>query len=273
MTWLSWIVMAASGTAAMRAAIDRGDLDEAARQGAIAGPAVVERALAASDRATQLAAIAAAPSTEDRAELLDALARLAAGPDRRTAIPAAGAARMIARDLARQRRMHDVDSARADDLAEDDVARWRAAWGELALRGDRWIELRLAALDTAAALDPGGVGGDLATALHDPDPTFRRAAATIVPAPAPPATIPLLAIAVVSDPELDVALGAAQSLCIAVDDAPRPVLDALGAAGVARLRAMAIAGRPDAAALREVARCLTADGSPESLAAVHQIKK
>ncbi|MBA3542469.1 MAG: hypothetical protein H0T79_22835, partial [Deltaproteobacteria bacterium] len=77
-----------AGLASMRAAIERGDLDEAARQGAMAGPVIVERALASRDRTTQLAGIVAATEVEDRAELLPALATLASGPDRRTAIPA-----------------------------------------------------------------------------------------------------------------------------------------------------------------------------------------
>ena len=114
MAWQHVLVLGASGIAAMRAALERGDLDEAVRQGALAGPVVVERALHAGDRATRLAGIAAAPVVEDRAELLDALADAAGGPDRRTAIPAAAAARAIARELERQ--------GRPDDLAADDVA-------------------------------------------------------------------------------------------------------------------------------------------------------
>ena len=206
MPWLN-VVLAAGAIAAMTAAFERGDLDEAARRGALAGPAVVERALADPRRPTRLAAIAAAPLVEDRAELLDALARAAGGPDRRTAIPAAAAARAIARELAR----HD----RPDDLAGDDLATWRGAWAGLAMRGDRWIELRLLALDTAAALDPAGLGVELGAALRDPDPAFRRAAATIVPVPAPPASYAQLAGAVVGDTDPEVALGAAQSLCLA----------------------------------------------------------
>jgi hypothetical protein len=256
MSWLHLIVLGATGAAAMRAAIARGDLDEAARQGALAGPAVVEQALAATDRMTRLAAIAAAPLVEDRAELLDALARVAAAADRRTAIPAADAARRIARELAR----HD----RPDDIAQDDVATWRAAWATLAMRGDRWIELRVLALDTAAALDPDGTGVDLAAALRDPDPAFRRAAASIVPLPAPAATYAPLASAIVGDSDPDVALGAAQSLCLSLDPAgnARPILDALGAAGLARLRALVRDGRPvGATAVRDAARCLDADAA------------
>lgn len=252
MSLLHLIVVGAAGIAAMRAALERGDLDEAARQGALAGPVVVERALGSADRLTRLAAIAAAPITTDRAELLGALARVAGGPDRRTAIPAASAARTIARELA----AHD----RPDDIADDDLATWRAAWARLALRGDRWIELRLLALDTAAALDRGRVGVALAAAFGDPDPAFRRAVASIVPLPAPPATREELAGAVVHDTDPGVALAAAQTLCLSLDAAqPRPILDALGAAGLARIRAL-VAGpqRPVEPAVRDAARCLEA---------------
>lgn len=265
MSWLQVIVVAAAGTAAMRAAFERGDLDEAARQGARAGPAVVERALGSPDRLTRLAAITAAPVVEDRAELLAALARVAGGADHRTAIPAAQAARAIARAIARR--------DRPDDVADGDLAAWRAAWGALALRGDRWIELRLAALDTAAALDPAGTGVDLAAALGDPDPAFRRAAATVVPLPAPAAAYAALAGAVIHDTDAAAALGAAQSLCLSLDGGarPGPILGALGPAGLARIRALVTGALPDAVpppALRDAGRCLAADGSPESRAAL-----
>jgi hypothetical protein len=269
MTWLTGIALAAATLATMRAALERGDLDEAARQGALAGPVVVERGLAASDRVTRLAAIAAAPIVEDRAELLDALARAAAGPDRRTAIPAASAARTIARELSKDL----ARRGRPDDLADDDLAGWRATWSQLAMRGDRWIELRLVALDTAAALDPAGTGVELTAALRDPDPGFRLAAATIGPLPAAPASYAALAGAVIHDADPAVALGAAQSLCAAL--APprtRPVLAALGDAGLARIRAILATDpradrRIDPIAARDAGRCLAAGGSPASAAA------
>src|SRR5690349_13673504 len=93
------VLVAAAGIASMTAAMSRGDIDEAARQGALAGPVVVEKALHSANRATRLAGIAAAPAVADRAELLPALADAAAGPDRRTAIPAARAALAIANEL------------------------------------------------------------------------------------------------------------------------------------------------------------------------------
>ncbi len=158
----------------MVVAFRRGDLDECARQGERAGPAMVERALASPDRATVLAAITAAPAVEDRAELLPALAIVAAGSDRRTAIPAALAARAIARDLASR--------ALPDDLADDDIASWRTSWFALAQRSDRWVELRLAALDTEATLARAGdptAPFDAGTLAADPDPVIRDAAASL----------------------------------------------------------------------------------------------
>jgi hypothetical protein len=264
MPWLNILAAGAIGVAAMRAAFLRGDVDEAARQGALAGPAVVERALGAADRTTRLAAIAAASIIEDRAELLDALAQVAAGPDRRVAIPAARAARTIARELA----SHDPP----DDIARDDIATWRRLWAQLATRDDRWIELRMLALDTAAALDPGGIAIDLDAALRDPDPAFRSAAVSIVPLPAPASLLAALAGAVIHDGDTEVALGAAQSLCLSLDDAaPRPILDALGPEGLARIRALVANPRPPRAPeVADVARCL-ADGSPASAAALRAL--
>jgi len=167
--------LGSAGIGTMTAAMDRGDVDEAARQGMLAGPAVVERALASPARETRLAAISAAPGVEDRAELLPALAAAAGGADRRTAIPASASARTIARELA----AHEL----ADDLAPTDVEAWRAAFETLARRRDRFVEVRVLALDTAAslahAIDPTAAGFDVAALAADPDPAVRDEAAAL----------------------------------------------------------------------------------------------
>ena len=236
------VVLAAAGLASMTAAFENGDLDEAARQGVLAGPVVVEQGLRSPDRATRLAAIAAAPAVEDRAELLAPLASAAAGPDRRTAIPAARAARTIARELAQK--------PLPDDLAPDDVTGWRAAWAKLAADRTRWIELRVLALDTASALAPDGAGLPLDAALADPDPALRRAAIADVPVPVPAALRAPLAKAVVSDTDDAIALAAGAALCadLAYDPAA-PVLEALGEPGLQRLRTIG-------ARNEDVARCV-----------------
>jgi len=252
MGWLHAIVVTAAGLGSMRAAIERGDIDEAARQGMLAGPAVIEEALAADDRPARLAAIAAAPSAPGRAELLEALARTAGGPDRRTALPAARAARTIARELA--------TAELPDDLAPADVAAWRDAWGELATRADRWIELRVIALDVASTLDQcigeGGSGIPLDVALADPDPAFRRAAVAGVPAPVPIAMRAQLVAAIVKDLDPDVALAAAQILCFDVTPATGPAIaQALGDAGMQRIKAL-VTGSGSKLAIRDARRCL-----------------
>lgn len=255
MSWLQALVLSTTAVAAMRAALERGDFDEAARQGALAGPAVVEDALGSPDRATRLAAIAAAEIVQDRAELLGPLARAAAGSDRRTAIPAAHAAAQIARELAGR--------GRPDDIAADDVAIWRAAWSDLALRGDRWIELRIAALDVAAALDAAGIGVDLGASLADPDPAFRRAAVAAIALPVPEAARAALAGTVVHDIDALTALAAAQGLCLSTAiSAPGAVLAtvaALGPPGLARLRTLVShpPGGASPTAVRDAGRCLS----------------
>lgn len=259
------LVFAAAGIASMKAALERGDLDEASRQGALAGPVIVEQALASLDRTTQLAGIAAAPVVEDRAELLEPLARIAAGPDRRTAVPAARAARTIARELA--------SHPPADDLAPEEITIWRASWAALAADRTRWIELRILALDAASALAPDGVGLPLDTALDDPDPALRQTAIADVAVPVPAALRARLVKTIASDPDPRVALTAGQVLCAdLVADPAAPILAALGEPGLARLRtAVAIDDAPKVA-LKEIARCLAVDPSPASGAALRIIR-
>src|SRR5688572_16998702 len=104
---------AIAGIATMTDAFERGDIDEASRQGVLAGPSIVEEAFDVPVRSTKLAAIVAAPRVEARPELLPALAELASSADRRVAIPAAHAARTIARELS----LRELP----DDIADDDV--------------------------------------------------------------------------------------------------------------------------------------------------------
>ena len=234
----------------MTAAVDRGDLEEAARQGALAGPAVVERALSSRVRTTVLAGIAAAPTVEDHAELLPTLARVAAGHDRRTAVPAGRAARTIAEALAKREL--------PDDLAADDVQGWRSSFEQLALNRGAPIEVRVAALETAAALehaiDPHELGFDLGRALGDADPALRIAALALVPRPTAAALRAAL-VAALGDGDPAVALAAAQTLCADAADDLTAVKTALGAAGIAELEAL-VQAHPHAHEARDVARCL-----------------
>jgi hypothetical protein len=231
----------------MTGAFERGDLDETSRQGMLAGPTVVEGALAAPARATQLAAIVAAPRVEGSAELLPALASVAGGGDRRTAIPAARAARTMARELA----THEL----ADDLGPDDLAGWRAQFEQLATNSHRFIEVRVLALDTAASLaqvlEPGALGFDLATALADADPAYRAIAIGNVPRPTPASALAPLAAAVKNAANAPVALVAAQVLCGDDPAAARPLLAAQGLDRIKKL----VAGKP-ARSVRDASRCI-----------------
>ena len=231
----------------MTDAYEKGDLDEATRQGVNAGPAAVETGLTVASRATRLAAIAAAPLVEAPAELLPALATLAAGPDRRTAIPAAASARAIARELA----LHELP----DDLGADDVTTARALFDSIARNGEHPIETRVLALDTVASLsvvlEPGAMGFDLGVALGDRDPAYRAAAVALVPRPTPAKVRGLLAKTVLDDADRKVALGAAQALC---GDDRAAALPLLGARGLDRVKKL-VATMPKRAT-RDAARCL-----------------
>jgi hypothetical protein len=231
------VLVGLAGLASMRAAMERGDVDEASRQGMLAGPLVIEAALTAPDRPARLAGIAAAPSVESAAELLPALARAAASGDRRIAIPAARAAAAIARDVARR--------DRPDDIAPEDVAEWRAPFAALAHDAERRIEVRIAALAAAVALGE-------APFFDAADPRLRRAAIELVPAPVPEAARAALAAIVRTDRDDDTAFAAAVALCadLAVDS-PVLVRQALEKAGLDRIAAL-LATRPS----REARRCL-----------------
>jgi hypothetical protein len=237
----------AAGIAAMTAAYERGDLDEASRQGMLAGPTAVEEAFTDPVRATRLAALVAAPRVEARAELLPRLASMASAGDRRTAIPAAAAARTIARELAR----HELP----DDLDSDDITTWRAQFEQLARNPRRAIEIRVLSLDTAASLAtvlaPDALGYDLVALVRDADPALRFAAIVNVPRPTPEAARAPLADTVKNDADETVALAAAQVLC---GDHPDAAMPLLAAQGLDRIKLL-VAGKAPRA-VRDAARCL-----------------
>lgn len=273
-------VLSNASVATMKAAIERGDVDEASRQGVLAGPAIVEAALASPDRATVLAGIAAASRVEDRAELLEPLATIARGPDRRTAIPAVRAAAQIARELAH----HEP----ADDIADADIVAWRDRFSDIALDRTRWIEVRVLAIDTAVylersrlaasgtPLDPtraDGIGVPLVASLADPDPAIRRAALAHAPSPLPPELRDPIARAVISDVDPRVALAATAALCADLAfDPPQPILSALTPAGITRIQTIVSIDNASRGHLREAARCLAADKSPASTTALRKIR-
>ncbi len=235
----------------MTIAFESGDRDEASRQGMLSGPVVIEQALASPVRATRLAAITAAPAVEARTELLPALATAAGAGDRRTAIPAAHAARTIARELARTA----GDGELPDDLDPEDLATWRALFDSLAGNRNRFVEVRVLALDTVASLahviSPAELGFDLGAALADPDPAVRAIAVQLVPRPTPASAHAPLAAVVMNEADTKLALAAAQVLC---GDERDPAMVALGAQGLDRIKQL-VAGKPPRST-RDARRCL-----------------
>lgn len=242
---------AAGGIVSMTTAFERGDRDEASRQGAQAGPVVIEEALTSPVRVTRLAAITSALAVEARTELLAALASAAGTGDRRTAIPAARAARSIARELAQAA----ADGELPDDLDPEDLATWRSLFDSLAGNPGRFVEVRVLALDTASSLahvtQPGDIGFDLSAALADNDPAVRAIAVQLVPRPTPASAHAPLAGVVIHEADTKLALAAAQVLC---GDDRGAAVGALGAQGLDRIKQL-VAGKPPRST-RDARRCL-----------------
>ena len=263
-------------TAAAPSRVDRyraGDLAELRRHAAAQQLSALLTELASPDRTTALAAMTALPSHPDAPHALAALATIAAGWDRSTAAPAAAAALAIARTL-------DGDRAIRDELDDEALADADAAWTALADRGDRWSDVRAAAVTialtlttTRAATADSAPDVDLARARFytDGDPEVRLAALEATPAPAPDAALATAVARATDDLDPAVRLVALQVVC--AGDPPRG-LRALGDAGRAALYAVTAAAdtsRPGA--LLDAARCLAVDDAPEAaraLAAVRQ---
>jgi len=263
-----------AGPEALRAAHVRGDLDEVARQGRRLGAGGLAPLLTTGDPTP---AILASTAAADGWELLPDLAKAAGSWDRQVAAPAAHAAVRIARRL-------DADVAVTAEIPDDALAAAAAAWRVLAQRSDRWADVRVHALEITARLaatrrgtadvDPG-IGYDVAALIRDGDPEVRRAAAELLPQPLPADLRAILGEVVASDGDGAVAVAAAQALCADLGsggDAPA-ALAALGPPGLARLRLLGNEPPADvpSPALVDAARCLRADDSGESRAALHAL--
>jgi hypothetical protein len=269
------VVLAASGAEAIEIAHARGDHDEVARQAGRTGAAGIAPLLA--DPARRHAGLAAAPEAPDAWELLDVLAALAGSWERAVAAPAAHAAARIARRL-------DPELAILHDLADDALAGRQQAWLALAIRPDRWADVRVHALEVVARIaetrratadEEPGAGYDLEALLGDGDPEVRRAACELLPQPAPADALARLGHAVADDADPGVALVCAQALCAGLLwDPATPVLTALGEPGAERLRAIARGRLPEvpAGALVDAARCLAVRGGADDLAALRALE-
>lgn len=253
----------------LRGALLSGSSDEVERAARNAGARRLTLALAgaAADRVLAQAAAEGAPFAEDAVWLLQPLAVAARSPDRPLAVRAARAAARIAGAL-------DPSALLVADAPPD----WtRARIHELrAIAGDsaRWTDVRIFALEAAARLHralesdagPADVPYDLAATAADPDPELRRAAFELLASPLRPAELAIAARAVARDGEPTVALAAGQAACdgLRFGDPARPVLAALGAKGLVRLRALVANKALSPGARLGAARCLAVDGSSAS---------
>lgn len=270
-------VLAAASAGGLVTAHVAADHEEVARLAGQLGAAGLAPMLVDADRALVAAALDAAPSVPDGWELLDDLARVAGGWDRSQAAPAARAAARIARVV-------DGDRAILEEIPDDKLASAQRTWGELAMRADRWGDVRVHALEVAARVaaarrataagDPG-LGYDLAATLADPDPEVRRASCELVPMPAPEGVRDALVRAITVDVDPTVVLSCAQALCAElVDGGAAPVLAALGDDGLRRLRTIFAAPLPPIpdGALIDAARCPAAKRTKADFTALRALE-
>ena len=282
---VAWLAAARDGRADGEPPVDRDRLRQAAAEGA-----GLEAALVGPDRGARLAAIAAADAAPDAGGLLDELAVAAGGWDRSAAAPAARAARVIARRLVDG----EVAGGRSDrpppgevpELDDDALAAAMAAWRAIALRGDRWADVRVHALEVVVALAAVRAQGegalapasayDVVALAGDPDPEVRRAALELIAVPAPIDVRVALVERLVGDPVPAVRLAAAQALCAGLPRDAAAVLVALGPDGLQALRDVAApdvaAGAVPGAAALDAARCLAADPAPPSRRTLEQLR-
>ncbi|HEU5061312.1 MAG TPA: hypothetical protein VFU21_32530 [Kofleriaceae bacterium] len=253
----------------LRGALLSGSTDDLERAARNAGSRRLSLALAgaAADRVLALAAADGAPFADDAIWLLVPLTAAAGSPDRPLAVRAARAAARIAGAV-------DPGDLLAGDVPPD----WtRARIHDLrAIAADpgRWTDVRVLALEAAARLHralesqagPADAPFDLAAVAVDPDPEIRRAAFELLASPLKPAELALAARAVAGDADPVVALAAGQAACdgLRFGDTARPVLAALGAKGMVRLRALVASKSLSAGARLGAARCLVVDGSRAS---------
>ncbi len=253
----------------LKGAFLAGSTDEVERAARSAGARRLTIALAgaAGDRVLALAAADGAPFAEDAVWLLPALVAAARSPDRPLAVRAARGAARIASAL-------DSSELIMNDVPPDWTRARIHELRELAADSSRWVDVRVSLLEAAAHLrraleaeaGPADAPYDLAAAAVDPDPEIRRAAFELLGSPLAPAQLAIAANAVAADPVPVVAIAAAQAACdgLRFGDPARPVLAALGAKGLPRLRVLVADKALSAGARLGAARCLAVDGSSAS---------
>ena len=263
----------AAGATPLIDAFFRADAVDIHRAGRAAGARGLAPDLASPDRPTLFAAMRAAPAAEDAWALLFVLGARAAEADRSVAAPAAATASEIAAAL-------DQDELLYQEVPSDYLVETFWAWERLARDPERFVDIRVRALEVLKALVAAAPKGalprpfrvDWGSFFADDDPELRIAALELVPQPLPEALAAEAAALVAADPSASAALAAGQAVCGALEAARAPLPSTLGQAGIARLRKLVLDRRLPPAARFDAARCLVADGSPESRRALRQLR-
>jgi hypothetical protein len=233
-------------------------------QGERAGASGVAAKLATGERARTLAALRASEGAADSWALLDDLAMTAAGADRSLAIEAAQVAAEVSHHL-------DAITIEEQEIPSEDLLQWRGAWLKVAGSEQRWVDIRVYALEVAAVLH------ELLEVsrrpelpwkkfIEDSDEEMRAAAIQLAPRTA---SLLEAATKLVADDKFDlVALSAAQRLCAPLGSVGIPVSDMSSAAIMKRLQELASSNALAFSSRVDLANCLARDSSEESRAAL-----
>jgi len=253
----------------------RTDFDGIARAGRAYSARGLAKLLHASSPAARRAAIAAAPAAEDGWQLLGDLAVLAGKADRAVAPAAARAAASISQSLSPSR-------VAELEITEATLRERAARWGALARHGGVWPDVRVHALEVNALLTRAlssdareGVAVSLESIATDPEPEVRRAAIELADQPLDAGNRERAAEMLRSDGDPVIAVVAGQALCggIAMGDASRPILQAIGSAGLERLRDLVGNPKLPITARIEAAYCLRASAGKLDRAALARLAK
>lgn len=236
-----------------------GNRVELERMGERVGATGLAHELISEDRIGTLAALHAATGAEDSWALLGLLAQRAADPDRSIATLAA----QVGVEIAHQLDGYTID---LQEIPTQNLLIWHSSWLEVAKHPQRWVDIRVYALEAAerlrsliAASKQPEVQWD--EFLGDSDAEMRAAA--IAFAPRGRALEPQALALLRNDASPQVVLTAAQWLCGPLGSR-RVLAKGLDASTAARLQALASNTNFDVAARADLANCLVAEASEES---------
>ncbi len=158
------------------AALIANDHTKLRRLGASLGAHGLFPLLSHPNRSIAMAAIAASGGAEEYWTLLPALANAASHPDHSLAIAAAYQGRVLSSDL-------DSTLVEEREIPNFDLGVWQTQWLQVASDPHRWLDIRIASLETATALAslPGQPAVSWKPFLQDPVPTMRAAALQLLP--------------------------------------------------------------------------------------------